>query len=117
MIFPLPVTVKTGRRSRGRREARILLLRIGSKWKLILRAAKVGPARWVQELSVVAEGEEEVEGGNTELDEEGNNARPSVSTPGAVAPYTRKANLNGEYGHLSKEAHNLLHQPDQEWYL
>jgi hypothetical protein len=84
----LSVTVKTGGRPRGRREVGMLLPRIGSKRKLVPRAVKVGSARWVQELSIVAVDEEEVEGANTELNEEGNNARPSGPAPGPVAPYT-----------------------------
>lgn len=87
--------VCTRRGSLGRREALvvstgIMLLRERPEWVLVPRTDDVGWAGWVQELFIVAKDDKEEESGETELDEEGNDVRPSAPVPGLLTPYIRR---------------------------
>ena len=66
--------------------AGIGLLRVSPERVLVLGTDGVGRAGWVLELFVVAEDDEEEEGGEAEFDEEGENVRPSASVPCSITP-------------------------------
>jgi len=83
------LAVNARRRSWGRGEIRVKsvwVLRVCPEWVLILRAEGIGRARWIQELLIVTEDNEEEESGETEFNEEGDNVGPSSSVPCSVAP-------------------------------
>lgn len=70
--------------------ASIGLLWVGPERVLVLRSDGVGHARWVQELFVVTEDEEEEESGETEFDEEGENIRPGGPVPCSITPCAQR---------------------------
>lgn len=91
------LSVSTRRRPLRRGEVLVVsvptsigLLWVGPKRVLVLRTDDVGRAGWVQELLVVAEDDVEEQSGETELNEEGENIRPSAPIPRSITPCAEK---------------------------
>jgi hypothetical protein len=115
LIESMPVCTRRG--SLRRKEVRVVPAGIRLLWVrpervLVPRTDDVGYARWVQELFVVTEDDKEEESGETNLDEEGDDVRPSTPVPGSLTPYARReGSVRSRNVPLLEVTYILQHQP------